>query len=239
MSSTNSRSQPKLPVNLPCKECRRAKQKCDRVSPACNRCVKRGSNCVFPQSRGVRDSPAASQQRELSPSVELQVIKEERQFLSVSNATSTMNSTTFSPLSNPLRDLQGRVASLFGSVPASWGSKLATAQPELTKPRALRSNNANPVDLSLSKRQKSNNVLIPAVQAYNVERPQTPPRKRVCISGHHPFSLLIRNNSRVMHNNSPPAQRPHDWVNQNIHYTKGLEQARVFVAKVASLPMPR
>ncbi|KFY73298.1 hypothetical protein V499_06591 [Pseudogymnoascus sp. VKM F-103] len=178
MSSTNSRSQPKLLVNLPCKECRRAKQKCDRVSPACNRCVKRGSNCVFPQSRGVRDSPAASQQRELSPSVELQVIKEERQFLSVSNATSTMNSTTFSPLSNPLRDLQGRVASLFGSVPASWGSKLGTAQPELTKPRALRSNNANPVDLSLSKSQKSNNVLIPAVQAYNVERSQTPPRKR-------------------------------------------------------------
>lgn len=36
---------------LACVACRSRKLKCDRSSPACNRCIKSGAECIYPESR--------------------------------------------------------------------------------------------------------------------------------------------------------------------------------------------
>ncbi|KFZ25489.1 hypothetical protein V502_00034 [Pseudogymnoascus sp. VKM F-4520 (FW-2644)] len=180
MSSTNSRPrpQPKTPVTSLCEECRRRKIKCDRISPACGQCIKISKACVIPEPRGNRGRPATSEQRQLLSNVKLQLEGEERQFISASDATSITNFTSFAPPSNPIRDLHGRFASLFSSIPTSWGSKRAASQLEVTGTRARRSNNTNAVVPGNSKRRMSDTGLITIVQAYSPERPKTQLKKR-------------------------------------------------------------
>ena len=56
MPADNSQSDPSGSASqgtepLACVSCRARKLKCDRVKPACSRCIKVSNECVYPESR--------------------------------------------------------------------------------------------------------------------------------------------------------------------------------------------